>query len=621
MCGLCGIISASSNLSIENCVKKISHRGPDELKTHISGFTEFGFARLSINDIEGGSQPFIDSTTGVMVMVNGEVYNHHYLRERYCSDRNFGSNSDCEIVLHLYLILGKSCFSLLDGMFAISIWDPRFETLFLVRDRLGKKPLYWRTSKVDFYFASEQKAIMEKVNLQIDRESVLSFFVSDSVPTPKSIFINTNKLQPGSILEWKIGEEPSVSSFWPKRKINSSLNKSNEFEALRQAIHNSVYDRLQADVPVGILLSSGVDSTLIACYASLLSRKPLDSFTLKFNGNYDESRIARDNAQKLGLKHHDVDASVGELARQVPTMVNLFDEPVNDPAILPMLLLSEFARQKVKVALSGDGGDELLIGYPHARLNFTMSRFHSVIKFMSPAIARIISMIPVNDAYFSLNFKLERFLRGIKEDDFFLRDMAWRSAFSFADALKLLESGFCANQSVNKVKLDLTSSVRILDEDTNRRSQWIWWYLRTYLMDNVLVKVDRASMYKGLEVRSPLLDYKVVETVLSLRSRKFDIFKKNKSMFRKIISELNPNLTIPTSKHGMGVPVSEIIRGYYSDKLREITNPVLLRNQGIFEPEHVAKIVSDFLESRRDLRKEIWGIFVFQLWYERWVGF
>lgn len=619
MCGICGFAGFRDNPNLNRMVSQIAHRGPDGVATYEKPGVGLGFARLAIMDLENGMQPFSDPVAGVKVVVNGEIYNHVYLRNQLVKhDYRFISTSDSEVVLAAYLHWGIDAISKLEGMFALAIWDETKEQLVLARDRLGKKPLYFASIKDGIVFASEVKSILEAgASREIDEVSLFQYLASDSIPTPRTIFKGIQKLDAGKILVYKKKSGIKLLNFWKPSQISfpNPQSDNDTFETLEE----SVRSRLMSDVPVGIFLSSGIDSTLIAALMARNSEHVVNSFTLKFQGNYDESEIAKKNAKKFGFIHHEVDASLSNMADQFTRSVEIFDEPLNDPATLPMLLLSQEAKKYVKVVLTGDGGDELLVGYPHARLNLKLHGRRFDVVNSIPGFKFLLNSVPDTGSYFGAGFKAQRFARGIGIRDFAARDLEWRGAFGIDGSIKFLSSGYQNLIDFEKASSEIFKNYFDSQYTDSTADRWSWWYLRTYLMDTVLVKVDRATMASGIEARSPLLDHKFVESVLKMQNR-VDFDGASKALFVDYLHRIDPTLKLPRAKHGMGVPVLELLSGPLNEQFMDLTSRDFIEKQGIFSPSEVSSMVKRFRDSRTEIRKELWGIFVFQAWYSRWAS-
>lgn len=625
MCGITGYAGWNGGALLESMVQAIRHRGPDDQALERYEGAGLGFARLAIIDLSGGRQPLSSSDGKIHVVVNGEIYNHQLLRKELGTlGHDFSTQSDSEALLHAYEEWGFAAIPRMEGMFAAAIWDDNIQTLTLARDRLGKKPLYWMPVDGGVAFASEVKALLAATGQQrLSPKSTLLYLVSDSVPTPHSMWSEVSKLPAGGILKWDPNSGVKTSSFWPAESLGQGFSVSTDWESrLESKIRSAVKERLMSDVPVGVFLSAGVDSMLVAAVARAQTSDEIHSYTLRFeDSSYDESAGARDFAQSLGLVHHEVPVGLGEMVDAVDRLVEVFDEPVNDPACLVMLRLAQVASNDIKVALTGDGGDELFLGYRHLRMHEVFEKFPQGIHRMLKHVRHPMGAVPDSGGYFSAGFKAQRLARGFGHTGLVERDLAWRGSFESHKALAFLDRDF-AGSLIESDALD--HFVGVFSESpvgAQGLEGWSWLYLRTYLLDTVLVKVDRASMAFGVEARSPLLDRQVVELVLQMPlASKTGAFR-NKRLLRSLLERTSPGAQPARVKHGMGVPVRQLLLGPLNARLHHVATPAFLRRQGIFSPEAVASLIADFEGGRKDTRKEVWGFFMYQLWFERWGGF
>lgn len=604
-------------------VDTIRHRGPDGTGECLYGDRAgLGFARLAIIDLVGGHQPFTTPCGHVSCVVNGEIYNHGALRNELKSrGYTFRTSSDCEVVLHGYVEWGSAVFERLEGMFAAAIWDDTNECLLLARDRIGKKPLYWGLVGSGIAFASEAKGLLNVVpDVKVDPLATSLYFVSDSVPTPLSIWSGISKLEPGVFLRWTPHTGASRERYWePVLAKEKHASYEHTIKSLDECLKASTEKRLMADVPVGMLLSSGVDSLTVAAIARGLTQQPMHSFTLAFeDASYDESRSAACVADELGFIHHEVPITDRDLVEMFDVAVRTIDEPLNDPASLVMLRLAQAASATVKVALTGDGGDELFLGYPHIRVHALLERMPRALRSTFRYLRTPLTRIATSDSYMPLGFKAQRLARGLGEEDFVARDLAWRGAYTPDAALAILDRDFKESLSVESVLQPLRTHALGPRSFDSFLDAWSWMYLRGYLLDTVLVKVDRATMAYGVEARSPLLDTKFVESVLAIPATIKRRGLGRKPLLREVLRWNAPNIVPTASKHGMGVPTSRLLRGLMRERVHDYASSSLLARQGIFEQWAVRDMLREFDEGRIDRRKEVWGFLVFQAWYEYW---
>lgn len=622
MCGIAGYAGFDGSARLEQMVAAIRHRGPDDTGlVRVGEAAGLGFARLSIMDLSGGHQPFRGETGDVHAVVNGEVYNHSALRaELTALGHVFTSASDGEVVLHGYEQWGSDVCARLEGMFALAVWDDERRTLLLARDRLGKKPLYWSLVDGGIAFASEPKALLPLGSAGgISPTATLMYLTSDSVPTPLSIWTGLHKLEPGALLEWS-SSGVCQRSFWsPHLEPHDERDAIAWGEELEARLWDSVNRRLMSDAPLGLFMSSGTDSLTVSAMAARLSPEPLHSFTLTFaDSTYDESAAARRAAERLGTIHQEVPVSTSTLVDSFNQFVEVFDEPLNDPASLVMLTLAQSASGTIKVALTGDGGDELLMGYPHVLAHAQVERLPRSLRRQLRLMNPFLRAVPSSQGYFSLGFKTQRLARGLGAPDLVARELAWRGAFGLEHAVSLLAEDFRAGINA-EAGLDHFRRVSASGPlARNALDAWSWLNLRSYLLDTVLVKVDRATMAHGVEARSPLLDRDVVELALSIPMEFKTGQWKQKRMLRQILHRVAPSVREARGKHGMGVPVGDLLHGALKPALMDYSSEAFLERQGIFDPRAVNALISGYFGGRRELRKEAWGFLVFQAWFDRW---
>lgn len=622
MCGIAGYVGQGDSAALRRATKALERRGPDDEGFYEGSGVGFGFRRLSIIDVVGGRQPLSNEDGTVWVMLNGEIYNHIELREELLSlGHRFATRSDTEVIAHGYESWGSGVFSRIEGMFAIAIWDTQKQRAFLARDRMGKKPLYLARHGSSYWFASELKALIaaQVVDREIDMEALVGFFRTDAIATPKSIWKRVSKVPPASFVCITEGEVSSPTLYWQPSMRAQTFSSSFELvSALGEGIDRAVRDRLQADVPVGLFLSGGLDSAVVAASAVRQAQRPLQAFTVGFQDvTHDETASARTVATALGLDHHVEYLSESQALLMVQEAAECLDEPLADPAILPQLFLSRFAKGFVTVALAGDGGDELLYGYQHVPLHAWAFGHPKLWKYSGP-FAPLIRAFPARDGYFSFGFKAQRLARGLGESRWWYRDLAWRGGCQAGDALDLLKPGAREAIDVYAPERDLEHVAKSV-EGLSVWQQWSWGYLRRFLMDQVMVKVDRATMWNGIEARSPLLDHRVVELAFSFP----DAYKLgswgHKRLFRELLNDMLPHKLLMRPKHGFGVPVAAWLRGPLAQTVAAFADRGFLTRQGLFEPTTIQRWIEEHRRGLPDRRKELWAFFMFQLWYARWM--
>ena len=632
MCGITGFIGKGDERILREMADTLVHRGPDSdgfffAKTKKGGSVGLGFRRLAIIDTTTGNQPIYNEDRTIAVIFNGEIYNFREIRkELEIRGHSFRTNTDTEVIAHLYEEDGIGCFRKMNGMFAIAIWDSREEKLVLARDRIGKKPLYYYFDGEQLIFGSELKAILKHPSFRkdLDYQSISQYFLFDHIPTPRTAFKRTFKLLPGSHLEYSNGSL-KIERFWDisfleKKgpKVDSSFkNEQKLISGLGDMLESAVSKRMVADVPLGIFLSGGIDSSAVAYYAQKTSEKKIKTFSIGFEDKtYDESAYAQQVARYLGTEHYHETLSSARTLDLIPRIADFLDEPLADASIIATFLLSRFAREQVTVALGGDGGDELLIGYP----TFKAYDIAGYLKWLPLYGVRLAShmagLLPVSHSYLSTDYKLKRFLKGLSFKPEF-RNQVWLGTFIKSEQERLFSA-----QVWEMIKskdpfepIDLELSGR---EDESEVNRIIRLYQRHYLMDQVLVKVDRASMAASLEVRAPFLDYEMVDFCNNIP---YNIKAKKgvpKYLLKRLMEGKIPENIIKRPKKGFGVPLGV----WFRKELKDFTSDLLLGRSStasdMFDHKEIETILQEHWDKKCDRRKEIWSLVVFYLWMEKW---
>jgi len=625
MCGIAGFWGQGSEFDLNRMIETLSHRGPDDSGTFVDGDLHLGHSRLAIIDLTpSGHQPMNSEDKKISIIFNGEIYNFHEHRDRLKSKGYiFRGTSDTEVILALYEELGEKCFELLSGMFAIAIWDGRRRQLLLARDRMGKKPLYWGIFDQTLIFGSELKSLLRHrvVKKELSIEALSLYLAHEYIPTPYTPFKGIYKLEPASYLTYKDGEV-SIKSFWDKSFLktepqNNSFTDS--LSTLDQLIDKATRERLIADVPVGLLLSGGLDSSTVAYYAArALSENgnKLRTFSIGFKeASYDESVYAKRVASHFSTEHHSKIFGVDDALALLPQLAEQMDEPFADSSLLPTILLSRFAREHVKVVLGGDGGDELCMGYSTFYAHNLAMYYNLLPGFLQGLMTQTVNLLPTSHEYLSLDFKLKRFVRGATLPAL-ERDQAWMGAFTLQEIKNVLSPELARQVTSMDVLSPQKNYFNEVEGDELRRLSWL--YTRTYMMDGVMVKADRASMLSSLELRSPLLATKLVEFAFSLPTR----FKLNgrtgKYILKKLMEYKLPSEIIYRSKKGFGAPVGLWLKGGLLPLLKEKLSRERIAKQGIFSPAEVDKLVREHEDGIKDNRKALWTLLQFQLWYDAW---
>lgn len=619
MCGIAGYISKDNEANLEEMLEAIKHRGPDHLGVLERDEAHLAHARLSIIDTSNAaSQPML--LEDAALLFNGEIYNFKELRvqleERGAS---FKTTSDTEVILWLYKLDGEAAFAQLEGMFAIAIYDFKQKKLLLVRDRMGEKPLYWSLQDGLLLFGSELKALFAsgKIKKEIDLESVNQYLLLDYVPTPYSMIKGVYKLEPATLLTYQNGTVEK-KTFWHPTPTASKLSLADAKAELEKRIEKSVKEEMVADVLLGVFLSGGIDSSTIAYYAQKNSVRPIDTFSIGFDDpSFDESAYARAVAERIGSNHHEKIVTAQDALDLVPNLADTLCEPVADASIIPTLLLSEFARTSVKVALGGDGGDELFAGYPTFKAERFISLYNRTPVLFKNLIKKGVDMLPASHSHFPLSYTLKKFVSA-GNNDRAQRHMEWLG--SFANAERLAVAGDKLKEVI--LKKDVFEHLKpheaeVVGQDAGNKLLWV--YARSYLMDQVMVKVDRASMHFALETRAPLLNHPVVDFAFSMPYNFKHHYNTSKYILKELMEDKLPASAVFRKKKGFGIPLARWLAGPLRPLCEELLSPTSLAQHGLFNSTEVERLLADHFALRRDNRKELWNLMVFQLWYNRWI--
>ena len=625
MCGIAGYSGKGNETTLESMNISLKHRGPDDagLKVFQKKYTSIGIAqrRLSIVDLSpAGHQPMANEKEDVWIVFNGEIYNHHELRKELKNKHTFIGKSDTEVIVHLYEEVGEEVFSKLEGMFAIALYDVKKDLLFLARDRMGKKPLYWSLQEGTLLFGSELKALMAHPSFvrEVDLVSVNKYFQYEYVPTPYTIFKDTWKLEPATTLVWN-GKTVRKSTFWKPTFLPKSTSFEDAKDELDTALTKAVASRLEADVPLGIFLSGGIDSSAVAYYATKTSKQKVKTFSIGFKEkSFDESTYARQVAEHLGTEHHEEILPVEDCLKLIPEIGEYLDEPVADSSIIPTYLLSRFTREHVTVALGGDGGDELFCGYDTFLAHRLAGLYEKVPSFIRKVLAKSVRMLPTSHSNMSLDFKLKKSTKDFEGNPDY-RNQRWLGAYGVDDRRNLFNKEVWEAVGHKNVYEDIDRYLREADSrDTFDRLGLV--YERMYMMDQVLVKVDRASMMHALEVRAPFLDTLVVDLAnhmpWNFKLRRTE----RKYILKKLMEGKLPREIIYRKKKGFGIPIGAWMKGEMRPMLEEHLGRDSLDTIGIFNTEYVSKLLADHVEGKCDNRKQLWTLLVFVLWWKRWMG-
>lgn len=643
MCGIAGIAVAPGarvDLTVlKQMTRTLRLRGPDDEGYFVdeAGGAGLGHRRLSIIDLEGGHQPLGTADGQIQVVVNGEIYNFVALREELQGrGHRFQTRSDSEVVVHGYAEWGEAVIERLDGMFALAIWDARARRLVLARDRMGKKPMYYALVGPDrrtLIFGSELKALAAHPEMEhrVSPSALASYLAYECLPEDQCIYELGKKLPAASYLVfdrergavriqeyWRMrfGDAPGVPDLdrWSEAQV---------IEELQRRLREAVRVRLVADVPLGVFLSGGIDSSLVtAAMAELVPPSSIKTFSITFDDpSFDEGPHARKVAAHLGTDHHEERLSSQVMLDILPGVADFMCEPLGDASIIPTYLLSRFARQTVTVALGGDGGDELFLGYPTFqadRVALGLDRLLSSAqeRRVGSWARRAARLLPVSRRNMSLDFKLKRFAQGLGYAPD-LRHQAWMGSFMPDEAAALFSKEY-GRHALAQNPYALVASFR---DRGGYRDHWdavTYQYARLYLTGCVLTKVDRASMACGLEVRAPLLDTQLVDFASALPGELKLRGLTTKYVLKQAARRYLPREILERPKKGFGVPVGEWLRGPLRPFAEELLSSYNIGALGYFDVRETSRLLSEHLAGAADHRKALWTLISFLSWHERY---
>lgn len=627
MCGIAGFVDfwdanktrvADERAQIlDSMCGVITHRGPDDQGVMLKEGIALGMRRLSIIDLPGGHQPISNEDNSVTIIFNGEIYNYRELQAGLQSrGHRFGTNSDTESIVHAYEEYGVSCVDHLRGMFAFAIWDDRKKSLFIARDRVGKKPLYYSiTRSGSLVFGSELKSLLEhpEVNREINPQALDAYFSLGYVPDPLSIFQNVEKLPPGHHLTFTNGRL-SVERYWDfSYETNANGHRAVDYlDELRALLDEAVKLRLVSDVPLGAFLSGGVDSSTVVALMARHTNQPVKTFSIGFNeDSYNELEYARLTAQKFGTDHHEF-LVTPDICDVVDKLAWHFDEPFADSSAIPTYVVSKLAREHVKVVLTGDGGDELFAGYSRYVTERRRSRFDAVPKIFKQGLMDPLSRRLPHGAWgrnYLQNVSLDPISRYLDSVSVFTGlNKGTLYTADFNNQLKNTRHLNAYFQELSgKVKTDASlDSLLYIDS-------------KTYLPGDILTKVDRMSMAVSLEARVPLLDHKLIEFVTRIPAELKMAGLETKHLFKRAIGNLVPPEILNRPKQGFGVPIQKWINQQLKERIRDTLSDGLTLERGYVSRNHVALLLDEHARGRRDHSMALWALLMLELWHRQFV--
>jgi len=597
---------------LESAVATLIHRGPNQQGTFETNTVSLGATRLKIIDLAGGDQPMLDENRDTVIAFNGEIYNHLELRrELERRGRRFHTRSDTETVLQAFLEWDTGCFARLRGMFAVALWSESRRRLMLGRDRMGIKPLYFARHGADVYFGSELKSIF--VHPEIERSLSLDgldcFLSLNYVPAPWTLVDGIEKLRPGHWLEWSAGATRS-ECYWQLRLGGGKPpDRRSALLELDRLLKDAVAEHLVADVPLGIWLSGGVDSSTLLHYAAEASPARLKTLSISFRGrSFDETPYIREMARRYGTEHHEFDVNADEdLAGAIGEFAHYSDEPNADAGALPVWFLSRLTKQHATVALSGEGADELFGGYLMHRASLLARAFRRLPAGVLDLAQAAAQRLPVSDEKISFEYKLKRFLEGCRMAPAH-GHIYWNGTFAAAEKRSLMQSTLPGA---------LDSILDELAEAGDGLAAYLWFDQKYYLPDDILAKVDRVSMAHSLEVRPPFLDHRIVEFAAGLEDKLRIRGSRQKVILRELMKDRLPPAILSRKKVGFDIPAHEWFRGPLRPLLAE-TLDTARKHSDFFRLETIEEVARAHLDRRENFGYHLWGLMTLLLWIKKW---
>lgn len=620
MCGIVGKISFHENTQsqdIKRLCDKLISRGPDAEGIYVDGKVGLGHRRLSVIDLESGGQPMLDANQNIVLVFNGEIYNFLELRSQLIEEGSvFSTNSDTEVIINAYLAYGiNKTLSLLEGMFAFALYDKRNDTTYIARDKFGEKPLYYISNKDHFIFASELKALEDKIeDKEIDKEAMNLFFSLTYIPAPKTIYKSVKKIMPATCFEIKGTGAISEFVYYDLIERLEQMAPITDFSKAKWQLEflltNSVRQRMISDVPIGSFLSGGIDSSIVSSIMSEISPEPINTFSIGFvEKEYDESERAKIVADKIKSNHTLQFLDYKDVVNMIDEIVLYYDEPFGDSSALPTFYVAQLARKKVTVVLTGDCADELFGGYEKYLANHYVKIYNYIPKTLQYFVKQLINAIPHNRL---TNAKLRRIKKVINNAELSSFDLHYQMmclGVSDEDRKNLLED----ENFVDVKPLIKKRYQRYRKGNDDEKGYYV--DLTTVLEGDMLVKLDRICMKNSLEARVPFLDSKIVEFAYKIPPR-FKIKELNKKyILKETFKSYLPEATINYKKQGFGVPVDYWLKNQLKADLVELIEPRFIEKQGLFNYDTIKTWFDEHMSGKENHKGKLWNLYVFQKWY------
>jgi asparagine synthase (glutamine-hydrolysing) len=593
----------------------IRYRGPDEEGIYQNDSLCMGMRRLSIIDLQGGSQPIYNEDGSVAVVYNGEIYNFKEIRsdleeKGHC----FSTNADTEVIVHAYEEYHTDAFGLFDGMFAIALYDSNTDELYLARDRMGEKPLYYYVTNTELIFGSELKCILSAnvIEKSINKRALNQYMQLTYIPAPLTIFDNVFKIEAGHFISFSTkGQERDVAYWDIPIQFNEGLSYKDAVKRIERILNNAVSSRMVSDVPIGAFLSGGLDSASVVGTMCRHSKNQVNTFTIGSNEKgYDERKPARKIAMIHGTKHHEKIVDYGMFPKTFDVIIKNMDEPFADSSAIPTFILSEYIKNYVSVALTGDAGDELFAGYNKYLAEYYSFRYRNMPKVLRNMIRKFSSCRILCNSNLSRMMKkvilnadksredrhVSLMCMGVKESDI---EAVMSEAYHDKDSLAFIRDYYNRHSSATPLQKALYTDLKVV------------------LEGDMLVKVDRMSMLNSVETRIPLLSKEMIEFSMSLPDTYKMMGKKRKRILKDATKKELPLLYTKMKKRGFEIPISKWLKEDMRDEVDRVLNARAIEKQGIFNPEYVNKIKAEHFNGKENRRDELWTLFVFEKWFEK----
>ena len=622
MCGICGVVHRQKNhpvalKDIKQMCDVIRHRGPDDEGQFVQNNVGIGMRRLSIIDLSTGAQPIFNEDRSLAIVFNGEIYNHQYLRtELAAKGHRFQTKTDTEAVIHAYEEWGVECVNKLNGMFGFAVGDDRKQRLFLARDRIGIKPLYYYHDQHQFVFGSELKSIVQinSVPREIEPKALDTFLTFEYIPSPYSIFKNVFKLPPGCWMLYQNGEA-KIQPYWQLEYSKSEMSEEQLLQRFDELLYDAVTVRLMSDVPLGAFLSGGLDSSTIVAMMRRKSANAVKSFSIGFDDpTYNELPYARAVASHFATEHFE-EIITPDVARLAEKILWMLDEPFGDFSVFPTYLVSEMARKNVTVVLSGDGGDELLAGYDTYIAQKVAQRYEKLPAFLRKGLVEpIVNALPPTNKKKGFINKSKRFVEGAQLPGH-LQHVRWMIFMQSAEKDMLYSADFAAS-------LNGYNSTGFIEEYFRRSTssdpldQQEYVDIKSYLVDDILVKVDRMSMANSLEARVPFLDHRFVEFAASIPSGLRLNGKRTKHILKKALQRELPMQIIERGKEGFSIPIKNWMKNELKTMMLDSLSEANVRDKGFFDPHYVNRLVNEHVNGNENHSHRLWALMAFHMWYD-----